>query len=126
MIYIGPGLYLFSPFTVPSLTIPTSATNLIYTPRLIRTLLCLRYNIIKKMQKFKEFERKEEQRIMNPDTKYVTGVTPGRTRTVTFNEFLPKFSKEETRSSMKRQQDQERGQQEEEGEDLEVVERKEN
>jgi hypothetical protein len=96
MIYIGPGLYLFSPFTVPRLTIPTSATDLKFTPRLIRTLLCLRYNVVEKIKKFKEFEKKGQQYIVKPETKYVTGVTPGRSRTVTFTEFLPKISKDMT------------------------------
>ncbi|GBB89230.1 hypothetical protein RclHR1_15900006 [Rhizophagus clarus] len=48
IIYIGPGLYLFSPFTIPNLIIQTSATNLEHVPRLIRALLCLRYDVVKK------------------------------------------------------------------------------
>ncbi|CAB4414256.1 unnamed protein product [Rhizophagus irregularis] len=58
MIYIGPGLYLFSPFMIPSLTIPTSAANLGYAAQLIHTLLCLRHNIIKKMQEYGELKEK--------------------------------------------------------------------
>ncbi|CAG8666353.1 8682_t:CDS:2, partial [Dentiscutata erythropus] len=81
IIYIGPGLYLFSPFTIPNLIIPTSATNLEHVPRLIRTLLCLRYNIVKKIEKFKKFERSGQRRIMKPTTKYATGLSPGRLRT---------------------------------------------
>ncbi|CAI2192580.1 7625_t:CDS:2, partial [Funneliformis geosporum] len=90
IIYIGPGLYLFSPFTMPNLIIPTSATNLEHVPRLIRTLLCLRYNVIKKIENFKKFERSGQRRIMKPTTKYATGFSPGRPRAVTFAEFLPK------------------------------------
>ncbi|CAG8743219.1 1514_t:CDS:2, partial [Gigaspora rosea] len=95
IIYIGPGLYLFSPFTIPNLIIPTYATNLEHVPRLIRTLLCLRYNVIKKIEKFKKFKRSRQCCIMKPATKYATGLSPGRLRTVTFAEFLPKetFSK---------------------------------
>nr|CAG8479260.1 14874_t:CDS:2 [Entrophospora candida] len=32
MIFIGPGLYLFSPFTIPALVIPTSTDNLEHVP----------------------------------------------------------------------------------------------
>ncbi|CAG8528684.1 6202_t:CDS:2 [Funneliformis mosseae] len=78
------------PFTIPNLIIPTSATNLEHVPRIIRTLLCLRYNVVKKIEKFKKFERSGQRRIMKPITKYATGVSPGRLRTVTFAEFLPK------------------------------------
>ncbi|CAG8786870.1 46542_t:CDS:2 [Gigaspora margarita] len=46
LIFIGPGLYLFAPFTIPALTIPTSDIDLNHVPRLIRTLLCLRYNLV--------------------------------------------------------------------------------
>ncbi|RIA90127.1 hypothetical protein C1645_823748 [Glomus cerebriforme] len=46
MIFIGPGLYLFAPFTILALTIPTSTDNLEHVPRLIRALLCLRYNVL--------------------------------------------------------------------------------
>ncbi|CAB4375451.1 unnamed protein product [Rhizophagus irregularis] len=72
IIYIGPKLYLFAPFTVPSIIIPTSTANLSYTSRLIRTLLCLRFNIIKKIREYKEFEIKAQQLTMNPGNKYVT------------------------------------------------------
>ncbi|CAG8657564.1 7980_t:CDS:2, partial [Scutellospora calospora] len=41
MIFIGPGLYLILPFTIPALIIPTSTANLEHASRLIRTLLCL-------------------------------------------------------------------------------------
>ena len=79
LIFIGPGLYLFSPFTTPALTIPTSNTSLGHVPRLIRTLLCLRYNIIEKIEKFKELEKEGQQRIAKPTrTKYATGFTPGK------------------------------------------------
>nr|CAG8571508.1 5864_t:CDS:2 [Entrophospora candida] len=57
LIFIGPGLYLFSPFTIPALTIPTSFINLEHAPRLVQTLLCLRYNIIKKIEWYKEFSK---------------------------------------------------------------------
>ncbi|KAF0555061.1 hypothetical protein F8M41_018104 [Gigaspora margarita] len=90
IIYIGPGLYLFSPFTIPNLIIPTYANNLEHVPRLIRTLLCLRYNVVEKIEKFKKFERSGQRRIMKPTTKYATGLSPYRLRTVTFAEFLPK------------------------------------
>ncbi|CAG8725672.1 12947_t:CDS:1, partial [Funneliformis mosseae] len=76
------------------LTIPISNTNLEHAPRLIRTLLVLRYNIIKKIEKFKEFERESQQRIVKPRIKYATGVTPGRSRVVTFSQFLPIVLKE--------------------------------
>ncbi|CAB5363223.1 unnamed protein product [Rhizophagus irregularis] len=72
MIYIGPGLYLFSPFMVPSLTIPTSAANLGYAAQLIQTLLCLRHNIIKKNARVWRIERKVQQLIMNQTNKYIT------------------------------------------------------
>jgi hypothetical protein len=49
----------------------------------------LRYNVVKKIEKFKKFERSGQRRIMKPTTKYATGVSPGRLRTVTFAEFLP-------------------------------------
>ncbi|CAG8496864.1 5793_t:CDS:2 [Cetraspora pellucida] len=65
IIYIGPGLYVFSPFMDPNLIIPTSPSNLEHASRLIRTLLCLRYN-------------------------YTTGFTPDRPKFVTFSKFLPK------------------------------------
>ncbi|CAG8544051.1 2457_t:CDS:2 [Diversispora eburnea] len=68
MIYIGPGLYFYSPFTVPSLIIPTSDTELEHTPRLIRTFLCLRFNVIEKIKRFKEFERRGYLRVMKPMT----------------------------------------------------------
>ncbi|RGB22428.1 hypothetical protein C1646_748518 [Rhizophagus diaphanus] len=97
IIFIGPGLYLFSPFTVPALTIPTSNTNLKHAPRLIRTLLCLRYNTIEKIEKFNELEKEGQQRIVKPITKYATGVTPGRSRVVTFSQFLPKISRENSK-----------------------------
>ncbi|CAI2193034.1 19694_t:CDS:2, partial [Funneliformis geosporum] len=97
IIFIGPGLYLFSPFTVPALTIPTSNTNLKHAPRLIRTLLCLRYNTIEKIEKFNELEKEGQQRIVKPITKYATGVTPGRSRVVTFSQFLPKISRESSK-----------------------------
>jgi len=58
IIFIGPGLYFFSPFTIPALTIPTSKTNLEHAPRLIRTLLCLRYNIIKRSRGLRNLQRK--------------------------------------------------------------------
>ncbi|PKC06993.1 hypothetical protein RhiirA5_418815 [Rhizophagus irregularis] len=72
IIYIGPGLYLFSPFMVPSLTIPTSAANLGYAAQLIQTLLCLRHNIIKKNARVWRIERKVQQLIMNQTNKYIT------------------------------------------------------
>ncbi|KAF0457445.1 hypothetical protein F8M41_001210 [Gigaspora margarita] len=76
--------------------IPTSLDNLEHTPKLIRTLLCLRYNVIKKIEKFKKFEKEGQQHIIKPTTKYVTGFTPNRPRVVTFAEFLPNVSNEET------------------------------
>ncbi|CAG8677690.1 13890_t:CDS:2, partial [Acaulospora morrowiae] len=90
IIYIGPGLYLFSPFTDPNLIIPTSPFNLEHASRLIRTLLCLRYNAIKKIKSFRKFEKKCQRYILNPISKYATGFTPDRPQTVTFSEFLPK------------------------------------
>ncbi|PKC12846.1 hypothetical protein RhiirA5_411303 [Rhizophagus irregularis] len=94
IIFIVPGLYIFSPFTFPALTIPTSNTNLGHAPRLIRTLLCLRFNIIKKIEMFKKFAKEGQQCYVNPRTKYATGITPGRLRVVTFAQFIPKVSKE--------------------------------
>ncbi|CAG8596064.1 10215_t:CDS:2, partial [Diversispora eburnea] len=78
MIFIGSGLYLFSPFTIPTLTIPTFNINLKHAPRLIRTLLRLRYNIIKKIERFKEFAKEGQRRIAKPKIKYATGVTSER------------------------------------------------
>ncbi|CAG8492374.1 12243_t:CDS:2 [Acaulospora morrowiae] len=95
MIYIGPGLYLFPLFTVPNFIISTFTTGLGYAPRLIRTLLCLRYNIIKKIKKFKEFERKGQRYIMKPKTKYATGLIPGQSKVGMFAQFLSKISKQE-------------------------------
>ncbi|CAB4459769.1 hypothetical protein RhiirA1_455685 [Rhizophagus irregularis] len=109
IIYIGPKLYLFAPFTVPSIIIPTSTANLSYTSRLIRTLLCLRFNIIKKIREYKEFEIKAQQLTMNPGNKYVTGASPGRTKTVVFEEFLPKISRDDTRDDTKRKRGRPRG-----------------
>ncbi|CAG8511294.1 2177_t:CDS:2 [Acaulospora morrowiae] len=83
------GSYLFSPFTIPNPIILTSATNLEHVSRLIRSLLCLRDNVVK-IEKFKKFERSGQRRIMKPTTKYATGVSPGRLRTVTFAEFYLK------------------------------------
>ncbi|CAG8569335.1 12583_t:CDS:2 [Acaulospora colombiana] len=59
MIFIGPGLYLFSPFTIPALVIPTSTDNLELVPRLIRTLLCLRHNVLKEVRMFEMFAKEE-------------------------------------------------------------------
>ncbi|CAG8585502.1 1236_t:CDS:2, partial [Funneliformis mosseae] len=42
-----------------------------------------------KIKKFKEFERESQQRIVKPRIKYATGVTLGRSRVVTFSQFLP-------------------------------------
>ncbi|CAG8663764.1 10630_t:CDS:2, partial [Acaulospora morrowiae] len=84
MIFIGPGLYLFSPFTIPALVIPTSTDNLEHVPRLIRTLLCLRYNVLKEVRMFEKFKKEGQRRIAKPKTKYPTGVTPERPKTVTF------------------------------------------
>ncbi|CAG8645853.1 7969_t:CDS:2, partial [Dentiscutata heterogama] len=78
MIFIGPGLYLFSPFTIPALVISTSTGNLEHVPRLIRTLLCLRYNVLKEVRMFKKFAKEGQQRIAKPKIKYPTGVTPER------------------------------------------------
>lgn len=102
-------MYLFAPFTVPSIIIPTSTANLSYTSRLIRTLLCLRFNIIKKIREYKEFEIKAQQLTMNPGNKYVTGASPGRTKTVVFEEFLPKISRDDTRDDTKRKRGRPRG-----------------
>jgi hypothetical protein len=82
MIFIGPGLYLFAPFTVPALTIPTSTDNLEHVPRLIRTLLCLRYNVLKEVKTFKKFAKEGQKYIAKPLIKYATGVTPGRHKAV--------------------------------------------
>ncbi|CAJ0847541.1 5785_t:CDS:2, partial [Entrophospora sp. SA101] len=74
LIFIGPGLYLFSPFTIPAPTIPTSFINLEHAPRL------------------------EGQRLIaKPKTKYATGFTPDRPKAVRFENFLPKISKETNR-----------------------------
>ncbi|CAG8659537.1 9886_t:CDS:2, partial [Ambispora gerdemannii] len=62
IIYIGPGLYLFSPFTDPNLIILTSPFNLEHSQRYI----------------------------INPTSKYTTGFTPDRPQIVTFSKFLPK------------------------------------
>ncbi|CAG8634493.1 3089_t:CDS:2 [Funneliformis mosseae] len=94
MIFIEPGLYLFAPFTIPALTIPTFTDNLEHVPRLIRTLLCLRYNVLKEIKIFKNFSKEGQRYIAKPLTKYATGVTPGWHKAVTFAEFLPKISKE--------------------------------
>ncbi|RIA98849.1 hypothetical protein C1645_731408 [Glomus cerebriforme] len=85
MVYISPDLYLYFPFTVLNLLVLTSLDNLEHTPRLIWTLLCLRYNVIKKIEMFKKFEREEQQYIIKSTTKVMT-----------FAEFLPNVSKEET------------------------------
>ncbi|RHZ68231.1 hypothetical protein Glove_296g68 [Diversispora epigaea] len=42
------------------------------------------------IKRFKEFERKGYIRVMKPMTKYATGLTPERSRVVTFAQFLPK------------------------------------
>ncbi|CAG8438816.1 12628_t:CDS:2 [Acaulospora morrowiae] len=78
MIFNGPGLYLFSPFTIPALVIPTSTDNLELVPRLIRTLLCLRYNVLKEVRMFEMFAKEGKRRIAKSKTKYPTGVTPER------------------------------------------------
>ncbi|CAG8622025.1 5646_t:CDS:2 [Ambispora gerdemannii] len=98
MIFIGPGLYLFSPFTIPALVIPTSTDNLEHVPRLIRTFLCLRYNVLKEVRMFEKFAKEGQRHIAKPKTKYPTGVTPERPKAVTFAEFLPKISKEGERN----------------------------
>ncbi|CAG8488102.1 23485_t:CDS:2 [Dentiscutata erythropus] len=98
MIFIGPGLYLFSPFTVPNLTIPTSPFELEHAPRLIRTLLCLRFNIIRKIKKYQKLEKKGQHHIINPSSKYSTGFTPGRPEIVTFDKFLSKVPDDKTNS----------------------------
>ncbi|RGB28312.1 hypothetical protein C1646_767957 [Rhizophagus diaphanus] len=81
IIYIGPKLYLFLPFTVPSIIIPTSTANLSYTSQLIQTLLW---------------------------NKYITGASPGQTRTVVFEEFLPKISRDDTKRKRGRPQGKEK------------------
>jgi hypothetical protein len=93
IIFIGPGLYFFSPFTIPALTIPTSNTNLGHAPRLIRTLLCLRYNIIKKIEKFKELAKEGQQRFVKPRIKYATGITPGRHLHNSYQKYQEKIVK---------------------------------
>ncbi|CAG8721238.1 11481_t:CDS:2, partial [Funneliformis caledonium] len=95
LIFIGPGLYLFAPFTIPVLTIPTSDTDLNHVPRLIRTLLCLRYNLVEKIKRFIEFRKEGQENITMSKPKYATGFTPGRRNAVTFAEFLPKISRGE-------------------------------
>lgn len=95
LIFIGPGLYLFAPFTIPVLTIPTSDTDLNHVPRLIRTLLCLRYNLVEKIERFIEFGKEGQENIAKSEPKYATGFTPGRRKAVTFAEFLPKISRGE-------------------------------
>ncbi|CAG8649541.1 13067_t:CDS:2, partial [Acaulospora morrowiae] len=82
MIFIGPGLYLFSPFTIPALVISTSTDNLEHVPRLIRTLLCLRYNVLKEVKMFEKFKKEGQRRIAKPKTKYPTGVTPERPKAI--------------------------------------------
>ncbi|CAG8716381.1 21473_t:CDS:2 [Gigaspora margarita] len=57
LIHIGPGLYLYSPFTIPNLIIPTTPFNLQHAPRLIHTLLYLRHKIIKTIRSFQRLER---------------------------------------------------------------------
>ncbi|CAG8530259.1 16109_t:CDS:2, partial [Acaulospora colombiana] len=64
LIFIGPGLYLFAPFTIPVLTIPTSDIDLNHVPRLIRTLLCLRYNLVEKIKRFMEFRKEGQENIV--------------------------------------------------------------
>ncbi|CAG8796430.1 22246_t:CDS:2, partial [Gigaspora rosea] len=95
LIFIGPGLYLFAPFTIPAFTIPTSNIDLNHVPRLIRTLLCLRYNLVENIERFLEFKKEGQEKITKSQPKYATGLTPERQRTVTFAEFLPKILKRE-------------------------------
>ncbi|CAG8517698.1 19146_t:CDS:2 [Racocetra fulgida] len=85
IIYIDPGLYLFALFTIPNLIIPTSATNLEH-----------------KIKQFKKFERSDQLRIMKHMSKYTTGLSPGRPRTVTFSEFLPKEPSSKVNSNVQR------------------------
>nr|CAG8518465.1 15043_t:CDS:2 [Entrophospora candida] len=61
MIFIGPGLYLFSPFTIPALVISTSTDNLEHEVRM-----------------FEKFAKEGKRHIAKPKTKYPTGVTPER------------------------------------------------
>jgi len=91
LIFIGPGLYLFAPFTIPALTIPTSDINLDHVPRLIRTLLCLRYNLIKKIEGFIKLRKEGQENITKSKTKYATGFTPDRQKAVTFANFCRKY-----------------------------------
>src|SRR5437667_6681144 len=97
MIFIGPGLYLFSPFTVPVLVIPTSTNNLGHAPRLIRTLLCLRYNILRKIEHFKKFVMESQSHSVNSRSKYATGLFPERSRYETFPGLLSNVSREKKR-----------------------------
>ncbi|CAG8725082.1 16036_t:CDS:10, partial [Gigaspora margarita] len=65
MVFIGPGLYLFSPFTVPNLTIPSSPFELEHSPRLIRTLLYVRVAPVPGIVTFDKFL----PRVLNDKTK---------------------------------------------------------
>ncbi|KAF0475967.1 hypothetical protein F8M41_024480 [Gigaspora margarita] len=76
LIFIGPGLYLFAPFTIPALTIPTSDIDLNHVPRLIRTLLYLRYNLVENIERFTEFRKEGQENITKSKPKYATGFTP--------------------------------------------------
>ncbi|CAI2184048.1 6230_t:CDS:2, partial [Funneliformis geosporum] len=92
---LGPDLYFFASFTIPVLMIPTSDTDLNHVPRLIRTLLCLRYNLVEKIKRFIEFRKEGQENITMSKPKYATRFTPGWRKAVTFAEFLPKISREE-------------------------------
>ena len=52
--------------------------------------------VIKKIKKFKKFEKQGQWHIMKLKTKYATGLTPRWPKVVTFTQFLPKVSNEET------------------------------
>ncbi|CAG8514404.1 10040_t:CDS:2 [Ambispora leptoticha] len=91
LIFIGPDLYLFAPFTIPVLTIPTSDIDLNHVPRLIRTLLCLQYNLVEKIKRFMEFRKEGQENIVKSKSKYATGFIPERRKAVTFAEFLSKI-----------------------------------
>ncbi|CAG8628821.1 2134_t:CDS:2 [Dentiscutata erythropus] len=104
LIYIGPGLYIYSPFTIPNLIIPTTPFNLQHAPRLIRTLLYLRHKIIKTIRSFQEFEEIRQRSITNPTYRYPTGFTPDRFRTVTFKDFLPEESRKEASNRVDEQE----------------------
>ncbi|CAB4419258.1 unnamed protein product [Rhizophagus irregularis] len=65
--------------------------------------------VSEKIEKFKKFERESQQRIVKSRIKYATGVIPGRSRVVTFSQFLPIVLKENSEVSRGRGRGRGRG-----------------